>query len=100
MQKQHLYICTLWCIFVLMRLSIEISSEQHQQIKAMAALQGKSIKDLVLEKLFGNSEDEDQVWKELMVFLRERIAHVERGGVSDKTPDQIANEVLKRNNSL
>ena len=83
-----------------MRLSIEISSEQHQQIKAMAALQGKSIKDLVLEKLFGDSEEEDQVWNELMAFLRERIAHAESGGISDKTPDQIATDVLKRNNAL
>lgn len=83
-----------------MRLSIEISTEQHQQIKAMAALQGKSIKDLVLEKLFGDKAEEDLVWNELMVFLRERIAHAESGGISDQTPDQIANEVLKRNNAL
>jgi len=33
-----------------MRLSIEVSAEQHQRLKASAALQGKSIKDYVLEK--------------------------------------------------
>lgn len=67
----------------------------------MAALQGKSIKDLVLERLFGNHEEEEDVaWNELMIFLKKRITHAENEGVSDKTLDQIANEVLKRNNAL
>jgi uncharacterized protein (DUF1778 family) len=32
------------------RLSIDISSEAHQQLKAMAALKGQSIKDYVLSR--------------------------------------------------
>lgn len=32
------------------RLSIEISERQHQKIKALAALSGKSIKEYILEK--------------------------------------------------
>lgn len=31
------------------RLSIEITKQQHQQIKAIAALQGMSIKDYILQ---------------------------------------------------
>ena len=34
------------------RLSIEVTPEQHQKIKALAALHGKSIKDFILNKLF------------------------------------------------
>lgn len=33
------------------RLSIEVTPEQHQLLKAMAALQGKSIKDFILDKI-------------------------------------------------
>ena len=40
------------------RLVIDISPEQHRQIKAMAALSGHSIKDFVMQKLFAaDSED-------------------------------------------
>ena len=33
-----------------MRLSIDVTAEQHKKLKAIAAIQGKSIKDYVLEK--------------------------------------------------
>ncbi|MCK5898565.1 MAG: antitoxin [Methylococcales bacterium] len=34
------------------RLSIDLTSEQHQQIKILAAVQKKSIKEFILEKVF------------------------------------------------
>ncbi len=34
------------------RLSIEITPEQHQMIKVMSSLEGKKIRDWVIEKLF------------------------------------------------
>lgn len=80
-----------------MRLSIEISPEQHYQIKAMAALSGKTIRDLVLEKVFGDDKD-DTAWEELLSFLDKRITHAENGGVSSKTLDQIAEKILQRHN--
>ncbi len=55
------------------RLSIEITPEEHRQIKAMAALQGKSIKDLVMERIFTKSEDADVEWAEFTSLLRDRI---------------------------
>jgi len=42
------------------RLSIEVSPEQHQQIKALAALQGKSMKDFILNRLFSTDEESEQ----------------------------------------
>ncbi len=41
-----------------MRLSIEITQEQHQRLKAAAALQGKSIKDYVLERTLPDLEEQ------------------------------------------
>ena len=35
-----------------MRLSIEVTQEQHQRLKAVSALRGQSIKDYVLERVF------------------------------------------------
>lgn len=79
------------------RLSIDISQEQHQQIKAIAVLQGKTIRELVLDKVF-DSKDESTPWQELMSLLDKRIDEAEQqGGISTKTPDQIAAEVIQRN---
>jgi len=39
-----------------MRLSIEVSCEQHQQLKAVAALSGQSIKDYVLDRVLPDEE--------------------------------------------
>ncbi|MEM6604043.1 MAG: antitoxin, partial [Pseudomonadota bacterium] len=39
------------------RLVIEVSEDQHQEIKALAALEGISIKQYVLSKLFSEHAD-------------------------------------------
>ena len=78
------------------RLSIEISPEQHQQIKTMAALQGMSIKDLVLKRLFSNSDEEDRDWDEFMSFLKGRIDHAVTSPASTKTLDDIAQDIIRR----
>ncbi len=75
-----------------MRLSIEISPEQHQRLKASAALQGKSIKDYVLDKTLPNS-DEQSALQELESFLQPRITAAEQGKVSDLSVDEIFSEV-------
>jgi Antitoxin ParD len=79
------------------RLVIDVSGEQHQQIKALAALQGKTIKNFILEKLFtdSNTEDEKEAWEELRELLTSRIDAAETGGRSEKTMRQIAEDKLK-----
>lgn len=81
-----------------MRLSIEISAEQHQQIKAMAAMKGKSIKELVLGKVF--NEKEGEAWEDLKAFLKERVSLAENTEPSIKSIDDIATEVIGRNPTL
>ena len=43
------------------RLTIDITSQQHQNLKALAALQGKTIKQFALERLFPADASGDQV---------------------------------------
>lgn len=75
-----------------MRLSIEISPEEHQRLKAAAALQGKSIKDYVLERTLPR-KDENHALKELESFLKPRIDTAMSGERSTQSIDEIFDEV-------
>lgn len=78
------------------RLVIDVTGEQHKQIKALAALQGKTIKNLILDKLFDKqSSDEDEAWSELKILLNDRIKSAEDGQVSDKSMLEIARAKAK-----
>lgn len=84
------------------RLSIEITPEQHQRLKAVAALQGKSIKTYVLEKALPPPlPEDDEAFSEeedlhrLEMFLKPRIEQAERGEVVNQTASEIIAE-LKR----
>lgn len=78
-----------------MRLSIEITSEQHQHLKAIAALQGQTIKDYVLERTLPelNSGD-DEAFKKLEALLASRVKSANGGRISNKSVDDILDEVL------
>jgi len=78
------------------RLTIDISDQQHQSLKAMAALQGKTIKQYALERLFPNDVNGDQAWQDLKTLLGERIAGGLAGKVSDKSVGEILDEELAR----
>jgi hypothetical protein len=76
------------------RLSIELTEQQHQSIKALAALQGKSLKDYAVERLLPMTPDEEQAMAELKALLAPRIERALRDDVSAKTVDKIFEEVL------
>lgn len=79
-----------------MRLSIEITPEQHQRLKAVAALQGKTIKDYVLERaLPDKGTDQDEALKELEAFLKPRLEAAQNGNFSKKSVDEIFDEVMQ-----
>ncbi len=69
------------------RLTIDMTDQQHQNLKAMAALQGKTIKQYTLERLF---PADDQAWQELQAVLSERI----RDGLAGKISARSVNEIL------
>ena len=77
-----------------MRLLIEVSPEQHQRLKASAALQGKSIKDYILEKTLPDLAEESALY-ELESFLKPRVEEASRGEFSDKSVDDIFDEVAE-----
>ena len=73
------------------RLSIELSPDQHKHIKALALLQGKSIKDFILDKVFSGTNTEKDAWNELEEIISSRIENTE---LSSKSIDQISKEVI------
>jgi len=69
------------------RLSIEITPEQHQKLKAIAALSGKTIKQYVLDCSLPDipldpNLDEHEALAQLSAFLKPSIEAAERGEFS------------------
>ena len=76
------------------RLTIDISEQQHQSLKALAALQGKTIKQYAIERLFPGNIDNDPAWQELRGVLTARINDGLAGKVSDRSIGDILDEEL------
>ena len=76
------------------RLQIELSSEQHQRLKATAALKGQTLKQYVLERVL--PPEEDEALKEFEAFIKPRIEAAERGELSCRTPQQIFEDVQQK----
>ena len=76
------------------RLTIDISEQQHQSLKALAALQGKTIKQYAIERLFPGNIDNDPAWQELRGVLTARINDGLAGKVSARSIGDILDEEL------
>ncbi|HBP29015.1 MAG: antitoxin [Advenella sp.] len=81
------------------RLTIDLSDRQHQSLKALAALQGKTIKQYALERLFPGDADAEQAWQELKTVLGSRINDGLAGKVSTKNISEILDEELGKDRS-
>ena len=84
-----------------MRLSIEVTPEQHQRLKAVAALHGKSIKDYVLERAlpplpYLDSMSGEEALKQLEDFLKPRIESAKRGEISHRSVDKIFEDTRQK----
>ncbi|MCB9920513.1 MAG: antitoxin [Planctomycetes bacterium] len=69
------------------RISIEVTEQQSQRLKALAALQGMSIKDFVLFCTIDSYEG--KALAELEELLRKRAAEVEAGMLSTRSVSDI-----------
>lgn len=78
------------------RLTIDITDQQHQSLKALAALQGKTIKQYAVERLFPVNIDADQAWQELKTLLGTRIEDGLAGKVSAKSISEILDDELAK----
>ena len=76
------------------RLTIDVTDQQHQSLKALAALQGKIIKEYAIEKLFSSGPDEERALMELRTLLKQRIAETEAGDVDARSFTEIADAAL------
>ena len=74
------------------RLTIDITEQQHKSLKAIAALNGKSIKQYAIERLF--PADDDEAWQALKALVGQRIKESLTGAVSDKSFNVIVDEEL------
>ena len=77
------------------RLTIDVTKQQHQTLKAMAALEGKTIKQYAIERLLPDDADSDQAWQELKSLLDTRINEAIAGKVSTKSIRNILDEELR-----
>ena len=82
------------------RLTIDISEQQHQSLKALAALQGKTIKQYAIERLFPGNIDNDPAWQELRGVLTARINDGLAGKVSARSIGDILDEELSGENRV
>lgn len=74
------------------RLTIDITEQQHKSLKALAALQGKTIKQYTLERLF--PYEDEQAWQALKNLLETRINKGLAGLVSAKSMTDILDDEL------
>jgi hypothetical protein len=81
-------------VYHMSRLTIDITDQQHQSLKALAALQGKTIKQYALERLFPGDASADQAWEELKTLLGARINEGLVGKVSARSIGEILDEEL------
>ena len=78
------------------RLTIDMTDQQHQSLKALAALQGKTIKQYAIERLFPGDESADQAWLALQELMATRIHDGLAGKTTQKgVEDLIAEELAK-----
>lgn len=83
------------------RLSIDITAEEHQKLKAIAALKGQSIKDYVLGRILDDAPSltgmsEDEAFSALADFLQPRIEQARQGELSSKSIADIRREERER----
>jgi hypothetical protein len=86
-------------IVAMSRLTIDVTDQQHQSLKVMAALQGKTIKQYAIERLFPSASDEEAALQELKALLVQRLAQSTNDAVSTQSLTDIAEEVMRLDGS-
>ena len=74
-----------------------MTDQQHQRLKALAALQSKTIKQYALERLLPDDADSARAWEELRTLLESRIDKAVAGALSPNSVADILDEELAEN---
>ena len=68
------------------RISIDVSAQEHKNLKAMAALEGQSMKDFLLKDILDSTKSkENQALKELEELLDKRLSHHQKTGLKGRS---------------
>jgi len=78
------------------RLTIDITDQQHQALKAMAALAGKSINQFALERLFDLGEAGGAALRDIKALLAERVTQAQRGEVVQGSISELAEQAVRK----
>ena len=70
------------------RISIDVTDAEHRKLKALAALQGQSVKDFVLARTIGD-QARDADLAELEELLDGRIERAKAKGTGERTVGDI-----------
>ena len=76
------------------RISIDVTLEQHQRLKVLAARQGRSIEQFVLESTLGTGVDDDMGQLEGLLNRRHREALA--GAKNSRSVGDIFQEVRRK----
>lgn len=77
-----------------MRLSLELTPEQHQSLQASAALEGKTLETYVLEQALKATADGTGL-QALETLLRARLEAADRGSLSGMSLDQLVDDIIQ-----
>lgn len=78
------------------RLTIDLTEEQHRRLKAIAALEGKTMRQFAVERLLPAKDDLDADWQRFKEFMDKRIANGLAGKVSERSFDEIVDAAFER----
>jgi hypothetical protein len=78
------------------RLMIDLTDEQQMHLKAIAALQGKTMRQYAVERLLPVGDGSDEDWEQFKQFINRRIESGLAGNVSERSFDEIVDTALER----
>ncbi len=78
------------------RLSIDLTDDQHKRLKAIATLEGKTMKQFAVERLLPAQDGLDEDWERIKEFINERIDSGNAGDISTRTFDEIVDSAFAR----
>jgi uncharacterized protein (DUF1778 family) len=76
------------------RLSIELTTEQHNTLKAVAAMNGHSLKDYVLARVLPSLSLEAKALEELEACLATRLQDAKHGNTVASSAESIFKKTL------
>jgi len=83
------------------RISIDVTPEEHQKLKALATLQGRSMKEYIIARTLGaeGNKSQETCLAELESLLDERVRRAENGAISKRTVCAIFKEACRKSKS-